>query len=220
MNKLRNRSRFKALLIPLVLMMVCTSGFGRIVSNYSPPAFAVLTSSLSNINSYVIQGGGAFLKSHSNVSNFLNFVEISEIYIADYVELKSLIDSAIQNMIQAEYYYTQLNLLAQITPYNPAVIDKLQTFHYKRFQITNNLNPDIFWEVRRFLKNGDVRGIYQKMLADAGRIKGILETMQLPLNNGTMPGNSILWKINQEFFTCLMFDQYTAMVFYEILMVE
>jgi hypothetical protein len=203
-----------------MLMVLCTSGFGRIVSNYSPPAFAVLAAAANNINTYVIQGGGAFLKSHSNVSNFLNLVEISEIYSADYIELQSMIDSAMQDMAQAEYYYTQLNQVAQATPYNPAVIGKLQTFNYKQFQNTHNLNPDIFWEVRRYLKSGDVRGVYQKMLLDAQRIKGILGQLHMMLSNNNMPGNSILWKINQEFFTCLMFDQYTAMVFYEILIVQ
>ena len=220
MNKLRKPSWLKAMLLPLVLMMFSVSGYGRIVSNYSPPAFAVLTSSVNNINSYVVQGGGAFLKSHSNVSNFLNLIEISEIYNADYTELQSLIDSAIQNMVQAEFYYTQLNLVAQVTPYNPAVIDKLKSFNYKQFQIAHDLNPDIFWEVRRFLKNGDVRGIYEKMLMDAKRIKGTLELLHTDLSANIMPQNAILWKTNQEFFTCLMFDQYTAMVFYEILMVQ
>ncbi len=208
---------FKVLLVPLVLVFLCTSGFGRIVSNYSPPAFAVLTSTVNNINSYVIQGGGAFLKSHSEVSNFLNLIEISEIYSVDYSELKTLIDSAIENMTMAKFYYTQLNLLAQVTPYNSVVIGKLHVFNYKQFQIANNLNPDIFWNVRGFLKVGDVRGIYQKMLADTDRILAILAEVQLSLSNNIMPENAILWTINQEFFTCLMFDQYTAMVFYEIL---
>lgn len=220
MNKLRNRFLMKVLLVPMVLVFLSGIGFGRIVSNYSPPAFAVLTSAVNPINSYVIQGGGAFLKSHSDVLNFLNLIEISEIYSADYTQLKTLIDSAIENMNMAKYYYTQLYQLAQITPYNSIVIDKLHVFNYKQFQIDNNLNPYIFWNVRDYLKTGDVRGIYQKMLSDTDRILGILTQLQTIISNNDMPENSILWTVNQEFFSCLMFDQYTAMVFYEILQVN
>jgi hypothetical protein len=113
--------------------------------------------------------------------------------------------------------YDDLTYLAEITPYNQEVIRELVTFNYGRFRISNGLNFSIFWDVKRYLKRGNVRGIYRKMLRDTEGILNILYDIQAAVNACQMPEISQIWDLNHRCFLSLIFDQYTSMVFYQII---
>jgi hypothetical protein len=168
------------------------------------------------IAQHVVEGGGYFLKSHSDILRFLGKIEISELHGVDFNQLQELINSAVTNMENAKYAYIALTQLANVTPYNEEIIRALAAFKYSKFRKLHSLDSFIFRRVRNYLKSGDVRGIYNRMLEDTERILDILYDIQQSIDASEVPEATYLWKLNHECFMSLVFDQYTSMVFYEI----
>lgn len=202
-----------------IFILSQVNGYAVIKSNWSPAAFnenmLAKTFSLS-INYYVVEGAGYFLKAHSEILLFLHKIELCELYGPDYGELQSLIGSAISNMEEAKSVYVDLTNLADNTPYDPEVIHQLAIFNYGKFYLENNLNFSIFWSVMKYLRQGDVRGIYRKMLQDSEDILDVLYQIETELAACEIPEFPLIWGLNHKCFLALIFDQYTSMVFYDI----
>ena len=88
------------------------------------------------IRDYVIEGAGYFLESYSGFLLFLNKVELKELQGLDYNEVQMILNSAIEKMENARDVYTRLKQEADVTPYNPDMIDELMNFDYDGFQET------------------------------------------------------------------------------------
>jgi hypothetical protein len=112
--------------------------------------------------------------------------------------------------------YWMLTVTANYTPYNQDVIDKLAVFDYRGFQTRHELNATIFAEVENFLKNGDIRGFYARMLADAEALSERLHGIKAGTDAGQFPEIYDLWRLNQEFSQSLLLGQYAAEVFFQV----
>jgi hypothetical protein len=119
-------------------------------------------------------------------------------------------------MNMARYYYQELQYKANRTPYNQGVINKLLSFDYDSFQEQNGLLKDVFSEVKSYLVDGDVRGIYNRTSAYFDTIINTLETIKGELYAGKVPGNAHMWNLNQICAKVHMFGQYVARIFYAI----
>ncbi len=199
------------------LLIISAFGFSRIKLNGSPIAFASQTLTGVLVNQYVIEGASYYLKSQSAYLDLLHRVEVFETAPGSFEGLLLVTDEAIKLMEYAIVSYTQLKQWADITPYNEDVLASLKDFNYKKFQQEKGLNPDIFWKVRVFLKDGDICGIYDKMLLDSKHILSLLNNIKADLAIDKIPGNYSLWNLNQMYLESLIFDQYVAMVFYAIM---
>jgi hypothetical protein len=173
-------------------------------------------SAIPTIGQLLIEGGGYFLKSHSEIMLFLNKIELSALSGPDYKELQEIINTAINNMESAIDTYYELKSLAEGTPYNQEVIVKLMSFDYLKFQEENGLNPAIFKEVEKFLSAGDIRGIYNEIFLNFGELLEHLNTVKTVIDKDTFPEISILWRLNQKYSEIALFGQYVAEVFYNI----
>jgi hypothetical protein len=140
-------------------------------------------------------------------------MEMSDLYGADPYTLWWAVNSALQNMNTAQYYYQELQSQANQTPYNQAVINKLLAFGYETFQEEHGLIQDVFSEVKGYLVNGDVRGAYSHTSAYFDTLINTLKAIQEELNMGKVPSNAHMWKLNQVCAKVHMFGQYIAMVF-------
>jgi hypothetical protein len=213
------RSRFiKVMLFVSACMLVQSNAPAAMVANWSPVAFDDNGSPNPGhtISYYLTEGGGCFLKSHSVILNFLHKIELWDENDPCYDELQALIGNAISYMESARSAYVNLTCLADITPYNQEVIRELITFNYGRFRLNNSLNFSILWDVRIYLKRGDVRGLYHKMIRDSGDILNVLYDIQAAVDAYQLPEIARIWSLNHRCFLFLIFNQYTSMVFYEI----
>jgi len=93
------------------------------------------------------------------------------------------------------------------------VIAKLLVFDYESSRETNGLNRDIFYRVKKYLVKGDVTGLYVLLESDMASIIRQLQTVKTSLDAGTLPGLSLLWRLNQTYSESLLTGQYTAEVF-------
>jgi hypothetical protein len=165
------------------------------------------------IEELIIKGAEYFFKAHADINWLSENVEISDIYGADYYTLWWAVNSALDNMNMAQYYYQELQYKANNTPYNQVVINKLLNFDYDSFQEENGILKDIFSEVKSYLVNGDVRGVYSRTYAYFDTLTNSLKAVKGDLSAGKVPANNHMWNLNQLCAKAHMFGQYVAMVF-------
>ena len=92
----------------------------------------------------VTEGASYFLKTHANVQTLLNQVELRDLKGIDFDALNRLIKQALYNIGYTRLTFTALIEVAETTPYNLDVIEKLNTFDYESFMKERGLNAFIF----------------------------------------------------------------------------
>ncbi len=217
-------------IIILILISVLIGGLpvhARLFSNTSPIAFVEQgggedsPSSLTRSNSHTIRelviiSAGYYLKAQSSINAFSEKVELSDIQETDFYTLQNDIGASMNNIYYSWYYYQELIEMANSTPYNEAIIKTLGHFDYNGFRSSRGLVKEVFNEVKTYLVNGDVRGVYVKLAADIAEIYFIIANIQHYAYRGEVPPNETMWTLNQKCATTLLFGQYVARVFEEI----
>jgi hypothetical protein len=212
--------------VSVIISLVSVNLYGMIIGNdscrgyegsckfydISDPGSSKSTS--QTICQLVIEGGGYFLKSHSDLLLLLNKIEISELNGVDYSELQYIINSAIKNMVNAKETYINLISIAKVTPYNPSIIEKLQLFDYPGFQKEKKLNSEIFKQVEVFLSKGDVTGVYNHLKSEMDSILEKLYEIKSDIDLNNFPEITALWRVNQKYSETMLFGQYVAEVFF------
>jgi hypothetical protein len=179
-----------------------------------PASAEEATLSCSNsIRELIIKGAEHFFKAQADINLLSENTEVSDLYSADFSTLSGAVNRALDNMNMARSYYRELQYQANRTPYNQVVINKLLNFDYDSFQEQNGLIKDVFSEVKSYLANGDVRGIYSRTSTYFDTLINTLETIKGELYAGKVPGNNHMWNLNQGFAKAHMFGQYAARVF-------
>ena len=166
------------------------------------------------INNYIEEGAGYFLDSYGDVLKLLNRVELSDQRNLDYDEINKIVDSGIWNLRNALQIYGKLIKIAELTPYNEAVIYKLETFDYKTFMGKNDLIPTIFKDLQTYLQNGDIKGTYKRIYSDLNALLNLLYLIKSEVSINKLPTLLIVWKLNKKYSYTLLFGQYISEVFY------
>ncbi len=167
----------------------------------------------TSLGQLIVQGGGYFLASQSQMLRFLNRIEMAELTGIDYTELQRIIDLAIENMENARDVYQNIISIAKETPYNPEVLKKLRRFDYRAYQEIHGLNKVIFSMVKGFLKRGDVTGAYIRIKSGMDGILENLYIIKASVDANVFPDISLLWRTNQEYALLGFFGMYLAEVF-------
>ncbi len=166
-----------------------------------------------SIRELIIKGAEYFFKAQADINLLSEKTEISDLYGADFFNLWWAVNSALNNMNMARYYYQELQYKANKTPYNQVIINKLLYFDYDSFQEQNSLIKDVFFEVKGYLVNGDVRGVYKNTSTYFDNIINTLETIKDELSTGKVPDNAHMWNLHQVCAKAHMFGQYIARIF-------
>lgn len=207
-------------LLALVLTLVVfnAKGYTYVKANYSPIGFEPPEGkSNAPLEQYVVEGAGYFLNAYSDVLLLLNRVETADVQGIDYPGMQEILARAVSRMEMAKTAYTHLKETADITPYNPMVIETLISFDYDGFCEENHLIGSIFDEVKNYLAGGDIRGIYTQMLSDTENILLLLYSIQKEVDAQQMPKLKDFWKLNQWCSHSLLSGQYVSQIFYNIL---
>jgi len=207
-----------------MILVLPQAGNALVKANDSEKAFLGSTAlkstglnSGATLRDYLIQGAGFFLDSYSDSLSFLKNVEMSELEGVDYSILTIPVNCALMNMEKANVAYWNLKQLADIAEYDESVIFQLKQFNYSVFMRTHKLNRDIFKKLEDFMRMGDIRGAYHEMLKDTDAILDILSAIKLDVDAQRFPSISSLWGLNQAYSESLLFGQYMAAIFSEIL---
>lgn len=217
MIKQKKSTVFRALLAILVIFAANLTLYSRVVLNRGDCAYDdECEKAAVSMKTLIVQGAGYFLNSNSDMLQFLNRIEMSDLNGINYTELSNIINSAIENMEKAKDAYYNLKQKADNTPYNRWFIERLLTFDYAGFQVKKGLNASIYNDVIAYLSRGDVTGVFGHILAKTGVILNKLYIIKALVDANTFPEMSILWRINQDFSEVTLFGQFGAEIFYEV----
>jgi hypothetical protein len=175
---------------------------------------------VNEIEGYVIEGAGNYLEAKSSIEAILNRVEYKDVKGIDYDELSLLAVNALVKIQAAAAAYEQLIDIAEKTPYNQVVIDRLKSFDYDRFMGENNLNPVIFKEAALYLSGGDITGIYKHTYREVKAIESLLLTVKESVSMRTLPGIPVFRQLNEQCCATSLFGSYCARVFHQVLATE
>jgi len=225
---MRKKSLIFLSLICVFILVIPFHGFSMYVGNYSEQSFNedepdTSTESKSSIASsftikyLIIKSATYFFKGKSKIDLLASGLEAADIEGINFYELQQIVNDALCNMKTARYYYQALKSKADNTPYNQMVINQLTVFDYDSFSAGIGLNGDIFNQVKGYLKVGDVRGTYARLYAYTDNIIDMLETVQKEVYYWQIPGIENVWKLHQECAHMLLFGQYIAQIFQNLL---
>jgi hypothetical protein len=204
------------------LLFSATPAHARLFSNNSDSAYNGGDSTNNpkeanlaclSMEDLIIKGAEYFFKAQADINLLSENTEISDLYGVDFFTLWWVVNNALEDINIARYYYRELQYKANSTPYNHVVINKLLNFNYDSFQEQNNLLKDVFSEVKEYLINGDVRGVYSHISTNLDKLMNILETIKGEIENWNIPANTQMWNLNQICAKVHMFGQYVARVF-------
>ena len=165
------------------------------------------------IETYIRQGAVYFLEANSEIQTLLKLVELQDIQGMDMEQLTLVLDSAAVNMKNAVGTYEQLIRQAEITPYNQAVQAALKSFNYDWFMLENQLNQNLFQQVKGFLKRGDVTGVLKQTHSGFTGILEMLHSLKQEISGGTLPDASVFRRLNETCAEVSLFGSYAADVF-------
>jgi hypothetical protein len=208
----------KVLLGIVVLILFHLNNSALTYCNDSYSAFLEIdkkqeNSAVETIKGYVVGGAGYFLESYSDFVLFLNKIEIGELGVLNYDELKMILDNAIKKMEYAKNEYIHLKKKADDTPYNQNVVQQLLKFNYEVFQKRNRLIGPVFNRVQFFLSSGDIREMYGDVLSQTVEILNIANLIKTKIEAKEFPDLSNLYRLNEVCSESLIFSQYVARVF-------
>jgi hypothetical protein len=126
------------------------------------------------------------------------------------------VDKALKNMESARETYCNLIRIADNTPYNQAIIEKLKSFDYEAFQEENGLNSFVFSYVKAYLGNGEIRKLYYDFSSTIEKIIGLLKQVKGQIDAGNFTPVKEIWKLNGLFSESLLFGQYVSQVLYSV----
>jgi hypothetical protein len=219
MRYIKNFTILKVILVITALMMFTSNSFSWWYANGSGGAYGGsgdgdgLGAPSGQIDQYIVEGAGYFLDSYSYTLQFMRKVELSDNLGLNYPELSQILDSALVNMQQAMDTYKLLKETADITPYNPEVIEVLKNFNYDLYCETNGLNNEIFTGVKSYLVKGQVTEIYGKLLSDMEIMIDLLQKVTKNIDKNQFPPVKTVRQLNQVYSISLLFGQYVADVF-------
>ena len=223
MNNKKNRCLLTLLLGTAVLMVFNINLLSYISLNGSGSGYESDTPNggksigANEIEDYVIDGAGYYLAAKGSIETILNRVEYKDVNGIDYAELSLLVDNALVKIQAAAATYEQLIAIAENTPYNQSVIDRLKSFDYDRFMEENNLNPVIFKEIARYLSRGDITGIYKHTYQAVKAIESLLIVVKESVSMRSLPGIPVFWQLNEQCCRISLFGSYCARVFNMVL---
>jgi hypothetical protein len=213
-----------SMIITLSLMSVFS--YGWIVANWPCLLYngqcVPFNSNQSSIKSLApslgllsIEAAGLFLQSNSDFQAFLKKVELSEIYVVNYEELRELINSVIYSMEMAHLKYKKVWQISKQLERNPVVLRKISGLDYRLILEEKRMIPFIFIEVENFLKPGNMSGAFEKIYNDTVEILQVMKSLRTLLESNFID-IPLCWDVNRRLFETELFGQYISQVFYEI----
>jgi len=114
---------------------------------------------MQSISSFIQTGGGYFLKAKSDFSLLFQRVETSNPPTINNTEIQSLLKSVRTSLLNAISNFRSLKSLADVTSYDPYIMERLKRFDYDTLKAKRFHNNSTWLEVKQYLLAGDVRGM-------------------------------------------------------------
>lgn len=165
------------------------------------------------IEALIVEGGCRYLEANSYIQILLRTIEGQDREAVDFEELRLTAENAFEKMDLAVKTYENLIRLAESTPYDQIVISKLVNFDYDLFMRRQALNPAAWKEVEGYLKNGDITGVFKRVLSSFSGIAALAALMKSEISQHRLPPLPLCWQLNEKSAGISLFGSYVARVF-------
>jgi hypothetical protein len=221
MSHIKKISTFKMFVFCFCLITMCTFCFSYYAYNGSTGGYEQNTlppGIQCNISMEILvtEGAGYLFLTQSKVQTLLNQVEIRDLKEIDFEALNRLIIEALKNIGYTKLSFEALIEVAEVTPYNFDMIEKLNKFDYEIFMKEHGLNPFIFGTVREYLEKGDITGTYKYAYGNFKEIELLLLIIQAFTIENRLPELEIFWRLNELCARETLFGSYIARIFKEM----
>ncbi len=220
-----NHQNLLVVLTGVILLLVSTNVFPAICHNGSGGGYSDIdgtgVSSVSSIDAYlieilVIEGAGYYLEANTAFQKLLGMVELQELHGLDMGKYGNALKDAIVGMNNAQAIYNLLIQIAETTPYNAAVQEKLATFDYMTFCEEKGLTITIFKKVENYLVAGDITGVYKETRASFEAISSQMFKIYMAHCSGQLTDIELYRQINEDFAQTSLFGSYVARIFTQL----
>jgi hypothetical protein len=162
------------------------------------------------IEEYVVAGAKSFIESHRTILAVIQEFEINSYQNVNIPSSLTFTETALKQLQNSrEQYIKALETAGQIG-YNLAMIDKFKVFDYDGYINKYGLNKEIAGIVKKYLKEGDLLGIYRENIDNINNIINILVSIRDTLESGDKPALGILWDCIQQYSTSLLLGNYAT----------
>lgn len=218
MKTITNLLKKMIILAVSIFILFNFNAFSYVVLNGSETGYTGGTSGGSGISNIsiewlIVEGSGYFLKAKADIQHFLNRIEWQDITYINYIWLNKVINNALNNMILARSAFEELIRVAENTPYNLEVIERLKEFDYDSFMKEYTLNPYVFNIIKEFLIKGDITETYKYTNAKLKEIEFLIQKIQAEINASRLPEISMCWRLNELCAETSLFGSYIARIF-------
>ena len=218
MKTITNILKKGIILAASIFILFNINAFSYVLGNGSETGYSGGTSNgigISNISikMLITEGGGYFLQAQADIQSFLNIIEWQDNRDINYTGINQVINNALNHIIQARSAFEELIRLAESTPYNLEVIERLKYFDYDAFMKEYKLNPYVFNIVKEYLMKGDITGTFKYTNEQFKEIELLIQKIQLETIANRIPVVSICWKLNELCAETSLFGSYIARIF-------
>jgi hypothetical protein len=225
MNRDKTNLILKIVLVIVLSVSFSVLGHAVISCNWSDAAYGGTDSDTDGkrviggygIESYIIEGAGYCIAANISIQKMLYTVELQGNAGMTGEAFKDDLENAIFNIRQAISTYDLLVWTAEVTPYNPEIIEKLIAFDYYRYYWNHDINYSIYSSVQYFLERGNVTGIYRRSRLRMQKILELLDLINDQIIAGQYPVIDYFWRINEKSSEGSIFGSYVARIFKAII---
>lgn len=207
------KTSIKLIFFALITLCMEFNSYSMVIANRGEESYDDTGLKTSSIKILIVEGAGNYLTAYSDYLLFLNRVELSSENSPGYNEMQTFLNRCLEKLNRAKAAYFALNQNAANTPYNFEIIYRLIFFNYDLFQWQKGLNPYIFKDVVKYLRSGNVNGIFDRLLSSIETLILKVSDVKEMVDAYRFPDLHSIWRLNQLFSETLLFGQYAAEVF-------
>ena len=207
----------------LILAVIFVDLHSYIYLNETDPIFPPNVSSQSEssesllggrdeIRGYLVQGAAQYIQSYTEALRLLNEYELSSADSLNYSVALMYCNTALKALETSKENFESAIAIAENLEYVEAYRIKLLAFNYDSYISENRLNSVIAGEVKGFLENGDMIGLYRKNLEKIDSILAVLSKIYKQLNSNKRPGISEFWSLYQKYSETALFGNYASVL--------
>ena len=200
----------KVILIIVIMVILTMPNFAGFFMNDIVDGFGGDDGKNKTIEGYVVAGAKSFIESHQNFLAVIQEFEINSYQNVNIPSSLTFTETALKQLQNSRYQYIKALETAGQIGYNLAMIDKFKVFDYDGYINKYGLNKEIAGIVKKYLKEGDLLGIYRENIDNINNIINILVSIRDTLESGDKPAIGILWDCIQQYSTSLLLGNYAT----------
>lgn len=167
----------------------------------------------------VAKGSSYFSQSFAYYQFFISNVEETELEKSKVKTLKHHLILAKLNLEAAKEIYMKQKVIFDNASFNENVLAELARFPFAQFQEEIKPIKEIFQQVQKCLKKGNIRQIPQKFITQSEKIIEKLNTLigkLKPDGSNLVELVTLIQSLNSDYVETMMFGQYVAQIFAKI----